>query len=81
MEKVFEIYKTSGGCPFKLAVCYEKLKQFQQAIDYYILSAIIRKDGVGIEHEVTQNSIKNACRLAKQSNNIKLLPLWIKKLK
>jgi len=80
LKKGFEIDKNSGGYPFKLAVCYENLEQFQQAIDHYVLSAIIRKDGVGVEHEATQNAIKNACRLAKKSNNIKLLPPWINKL-
>jgi len=58
----------------------EKLNQNIKAIENYCLSAEIRKKGLGIEDDSTQKAIKEALRLAKETNNIKLLPDWIKKI-
>jgi len=54
--------------------------EYNKAIEYYVLSAKIRLKISGEEHKLTQEAIKKACKLAKQSNNINLLPAWIKKL-
>ena len=82
IKEAFDIDKSNGGYyPFQLGVCYEKIKHYKEALEWFILSANIRKEKVGIDDEATQDSIKTACSLAKKSNNIKLLPAWIKKLK
>ena len=73
LTKGFKIERNSGGYPFHLAICYENLKQYKQSIEHYLLSVNIRKEGLGIEDERTQDSIQNVLRLAKQTNNIKLI--------
>ena len=69
-----------GGIPFKVAQCYEALKDQEKALAYYIQSAEIRKEDpkVGLEHHQTKESIKNVLRLAKELNKENELPEWIK---
>ena len=76
-KKGFEIQQ-KGGFPFKIALCYEALNEQQEALDYYIQCAEIRKQGIGLEHEATKEAISNAKRLAKELNKEKELPEWMK---
>ena len=68
----------SGGFPFKIAICYENLSKPKKAIENYSLSAEIRKKALGIEGDSTQKAIQEAIRLAKETNNLELLPDWLK---
>jgi tetratricopeptide (TPR) repeat protein len=79
-KKGFLIDK-KGGFPFKIAQCYEALNQFIEALDYYIQSAEIRINHpkLGLDNEVTQESISNAKRIAKELNKENELPDWMKK--
>ena len=79
-RKGFISHPDSGGFPFKIAICYENLNQLEEATKNYCLSAEIRKKASGIEDDSTQKAIQEAIRLAKEINNIKLLPDWIKKI-
>ena len=74
----FEIQR-KGGYPFKIATCFEKLGNNQEALDYFIQSAEIRKDDpeVGLTDETTIESIENAKRLAKELGKETELPEWI----
>ena len=71
--------KDKGGFPFKIGQCYEALKDYSQAIQYYIQSSEIRKEDpeLGIENEATQEAIENAKRLAKELNKESELPEWM----
>ena len=80
LKKGFVIHSNLGGFPFKIAICYENLNQLEEATKNYCLSAEIRKKGLGIEDDSTQKAIQEAIRLAKDINNFKLLPDWIKKI-
>tara|TARA_B110001450_G_scaffold80128_1_gene75961 strand:+ start:361 stop:894 length:534 start_codon:yes stop_codon:yes gene_type:complete len=80
LKKGFVIYPNLGGFPFKIAICYENLNQLEKAAKNYCLSAEIRKKALGIEDDSTQKAIQEAIRTSKETNNIKLLPIWIKKI-
>ena len=73
-------YSKSGGFPFQIAQCYEALNDQENALDYYIQSATIRKDDpeVGLTAESTQESISNSKRLAKELGKERDLPDWMK---
>ena len=75
-QKGFSIHK-KGGYPFKIAQCYEELNQPKEALGYYIQSAEIRKEDIGIDDEATQEAISNAKRLAKELGKEGELPEWI----
>ena len=70
------------NCLIEIVECYEALNDQENALDYYILSAEIRKEDpdVGLEAESTIESINNAKRLAKQLNKENELPQWIKNI-
>ena len=69
-----------GGYPFRIAQCYEELSENHEALDYYIQSALIRRDDpeAGIEDESTQQSIKACIRLAQELKKEDELPEWIR---
>jgi tetratricopeptide (TPR) repeat protein len=69
-----------GGIPFQIAQCYEALNDKENALDYYIQSAEIRKDDLGLEDENTKESISNSLRLSIELDKEKELPDWIKDL-
>ncbi len=77
-NKGFQLKKL-GGFPFKIAQSYEALKQFKDALNYYIQSAEIRKGdpSLGIAAPLTQETIADAQRLAKQLGLEKKLPKWM----
>jgi len=75
----FKLEPKLGGFPFRLGICYEQLKEYEKAIENYVLCAKLRKDDAGLEHKSTQDAIKEAIRLAKKTNNENLLPEWMKK--
>ena len=79
-NKGFLCNQESGGFPFKIAICYENLNQLEEATKNYCLSAEIRKKALGIKHDGTQKAIQEAIRLAKDINNLELLPNWIIKI-
>lgn len=58
---------------------YKKLKYFQKAIENYVISANMLKVQNGIDDKDTKEAIQEALRLAEETDNIKLLPDWIKK--
>ena len=62
-----------------IAQCYEFLNEKQNALDYYIQSAKIRKEDpdAEIETEATQQSIKACIRLAKELGKEGELPGWM----
>ena len=76
-KKVFDIQKT-GGPPFQIAECYENLNNVEKAFEYYLLSADIRKERIGINNESTLESIANTKRLAKELGKENELPDWMK---
>ena len=77
-KKGYEILK-KGGFPYKIAECYESLNDKENALDYYIQSAKLRKEDpeVGLEAETTQHAIANALRLAKELGKEEELPEWM----
>jgi tetratricopeptide (TPR) repeat protein len=76
LKKVFEIEK-KGGVPFQIAQSYEDLNDKANALDYYIQSAEIRKERIGLEDQATQESISNSLRLAKELGKENELPEWM----
>ena len=80
LKENFKIFSDRGGYPFYIGHCYEKLKDYQKAIKNYSLSAELRKSHLGIDAHGTQEAIQNNIRLAKETDNIKLLPDWIRKI-
>jgi tetratricopeptide (TPR) repeat protein len=78
-EKAYLILK-KGGVAFIIAICYESINKSNEALDFYIQSAEIRKEDpeVGLEAESTQKAISNALRLAKELDKEKDLPDWMK---
>lgn len=76
-KKGFKIEQTYDYI-FSIAECYEALNQTNEALVYYIQSAEIRKEDIGIEHEATQEAITNAKRLAKELGKENELPEWMK---
>jgi tetratricopeptide (TPR) repeat protein len=79
-DKGFKSEK-KGGYPYKIGQCYEALNEGRSALNYYIQSAEIRKDDLGLEVGTTKESIFNALRLAKELDKENELPDWIKNLK
>ena len=78
-KKGYDILK-KGGFTFQIAECYEALNDQENALDYFIQSAVIRKEDpeVGLEAESTQKAISNAKRLAKDLGKEEGLPEWFK---
>jgi tetratricopeptide (TPR) repeat protein len=75
----FHIERT-GGYLFRIASCHEKLGDKQESLNYFMKSAIIRRDHpeVGLTDVSTIESIENAKRLAKELDQENELPEWIK---
>jgi tetratricopeptide (TPR) repeat protein len=74
------IYEKSGGFPFNIAECYEKLNKPVEAIKYFKESAELRKKEHGIDDVDTIKAAKKAFTLAKENNLEHTLPDWINKL-
>ncbi len=49
----------------------------KNTLDYYIQSANLRKERIGIYKEATQEAISNALRLAKELGREGELPEWM----
>ncbi|MEN9303509.1 MAG: hypothetical protein RL264_1938 [Bacteroidota bacterium] len=79
LKKGYSIQR-AGGFLFQIAQCYQALKDYVNALDYYIQSAEIRKEDpeVGLDDEATQEAISNAIRLAKEMGREDELPEWMK---
>jgi tetratricopeptide (TPR) repeat protein len=75
----FSITK-SGGYPFQIAKCYEELNEKEKALSSYITSAKKRIERLGLENELSQNSIKEIIRLANDLDEQKTIIRWSKKL-
>ena len=75
----YKVHK-KGGFPFRIAFCYEKLNNLQEAYDYYLQSAEIRNSDpdCGPKDENTIDSIQNAVRIANLIGRENELPEWIK---
>jgi tetratricopeptide (TPR) repeat protein len=76
-QKGFKIEQTYDYI-FNIAECFEALNQPIEALDYYIQSAEIRKEDIGVEEDATQEVIANAKRLAKELGKEDALPEWMK---
>ncbi len=73
-------YNKTDRISLKIAQCYEALNNQENALDYYIQSATIRKDDpeVGLVDEATQEAISNAKRLSKELGKEDELPVWMR---
>jgi tetratricopeptide (TPR) repeat protein len=80
IKKFQSAFKISNNSAFliKIAKCYEALIDKENALDYYIQSAEIRKEDVGINEDAFQDTIMNVKRLAKELGKEEELPEWIK---
>ena len=63
---------------FKIAQCYDALNDKENALVYYIQSANLRRERIGMDKESTQEAISNAIRLAKELAKENDLPGWMK---
>ena len=79
VENAFSANPENYYYPYRIGECHEKLKNISQAIEYYVRSANMLKEQKGVDDEDTKEAVKDALRLAKETNNLKLLPVWIKK--
>jgi tetratricopeptide (TPR) repeat protein len=72
-----------GGIAFQIGQCYEALKEYNTAINYYLQTAEIRRDDPNLGHEAssTKEAIAAAKKLAVYLGIEKDLPIWIKELK
>ena len=75
-QKGYKILK-DGDFPFQIGQCYEALNHPTEALGYYIQSAEINKEDIGLEHKATQEAISNAKHLGKELNKESELPEWI----
>ena len=75
-------FTKKGGYPFRIALCYEKLNNLEDAFNFYVQSAEIRigDPEAGPEHESTKESIQNTIRVAKLIGKENELPEWIKEI-
>jgi tetratricopeptide (TPR) repeat protein len=64
--------------PYKIGQCYEALNNMSEALHYFIQSAEIGKEDIGLENEATQEAIINALRLAKELGKHGELPEWMR---
>jgi tetratricopeptide (TPR) repeat protein len=80
VENAFASNPINYYYPYKIGEYHEKLKNISQAIKNYVISANILKEQNGIEDEDTKEAIQEVIRLAKETNNLELLPIWIKKI-
>ncbi len=66
--------------PFYIGLCYEELAENENALQYYIQSAEIRKEDpdLGLVADSTQEAIAAAKRLAKELGKEDELPKWMK---
>jgi tetratricopeptide (TPR) repeat protein len=76
-QKCYEILK-KGSFPYQIAQCYEAINHKENALDYYIQSAEIRKEDVEINEDAFQDTIMNVKRLAKELGKEEELPEWMK---
>ena len=65
---------------YYIGLSYEKLNYYPKAIENYVNSANMLKEQNGIEDDDTKEAIQEVIRLAKETNNLELLPDWIKKI-
>lgn len=65
---------------YYIGLSYKKLNYYQKALENYVISANMLKEQNGIDDKDTKEAIQEALRLAKETDNIKILPEWIKKI-
>jgi tetratricopeptide (TPR) repeat protein len=63
-SKGFKIGLDSGGFPYEIAMCYEKINDNQKALDFYFQSIIIRLKTLGIDANETIDSVNEYNRLS-----------------
>ena len=74
------VFDIDGRLPFIIAECYEELKDTEQAVNYYIESAVFRKENGTSTERNTFIAAEKAYLLAKKNNLENSLPEWIIKL-
>jgi tetratricopeptide (TPR) repeat protein len=79
-EKGF-ILQRAGGYPYRIAECYLAIGDKTEALNYFIQSAEIRKEQIGIEDENTLAAILKSKVLAFEIGQYDSLPQWIKEFK
>jgi len=76
LKKAYAIEKL-GGYAFKIAECYEALQDRDNALDYYIKSAEVRKDSLGQDHEKTVKAVDKAKEINDELGQFDFdLPAW-----
>jgi tetratricopeptide (TPR) repeat protein len=80
-KKGYQLDTTAGGFPFNIAICLESLGRKDESMNYFIESAEIRKQWIGLENEATIDAIQNAKRLAIELGKENELPDWMRELK
>jgi tetratricopeptide (TPR) repeat protein len=65
---------------FNMAICLELLGRKDEALNYFMESAEIRKKSIGLEKESTKDAIQNAKRLATELGKENELPDWMREL-
>jgi len=63
---------------YYIGLSYEKLNYYPKAIENYVINANMLNEQKGVDDEDTKEAVVKAKLLAKQTNNINLLPDWIK---
>ena len=80
LKKANKSNNKSSYVYYDLGYCYENLNNYKESILSFIKCAEILRKKYGIDDEDTKEVIEEAMRLAKETNNLELLPDWIKKI-
>jgi tetratricopeptide (TPR) repeat protein len=71
-------FQRVGGFPLRIAECYLALNNKPESLNYFIQSAEIRKEQLGIDDENTLAVIQKSKELASQIGQYDSLPQWMK---
>jgi tetratricopeptide (TPR) repeat protein len=71
----------AGGFPFRIAECWIAIGNKKEALNYFIQSAEIRNEQLGIDDESTKSAIQKSKEIALELNQYEQLPQWIKEFK
>lgn len=66
--------------PFYIGLCHEALKNYNEALNFFIESVELRKDSLGYDDERTELAAQKCIEIAKKIKRIEDLPAWIKDL-
>ena len=69
-------FNKAGGFPYNIGKCYEALGQDEYALKYYLESAEIRYNQLGVDDEVTIDARDKVVELASKLDRRSGLPDW-----